>query len=268
MLPLPTIGYIRYTVGMTSQWAQRRKLYYALGVFAFFAVIFTPIIIIALHEDPTCFDGKQNQGETAIDRGGPCQLLDTSTLRPYSVLWARAFKTRQGLYDAVAYVENSNVGAGVYEVPYQFKLYDSENILVAERYGIGSILPGGVFPVYESAIDTGTRTPTRAFFTFLDTQDWERMQNPATSISVSNVSLREGGQYVDAQAYNASTVSFKDVVFVAVAFDSAGNAITSAKTFVEKMLPNARVSVVFAWPESLSGSPAKIEVTPLVDPRH
>ncbi len=264
---LPSTYYILYTVYMTYTWAQRRQLYYALGVLAFFAAIFVPIIFVSLHEAPTCFDGVQNQDETDIDRGGPCMLLDERTLRPYSVLWARAFQTRAGLYDAVAYIENTNVGAGMYEIPYQFKLYDDNNVLVTERYGVGYVVPGGVFAVYESAIDTGNRVPVRTFFTFINTAQWERMQNPVAGIAVRDISMRDDMRYVTATARNTAVTPFTDIDFVAVAFDANGNAISSAKTFVEQLLPGSDTDVVFAFPTTLTQTPAKIDVMPLAQPK-
>src|SRR5262245_56248218 len=125
-------------------WAMRRRVLYVIGVVIFFAVLIGVPVAIALHKAPTCFDGVQNQGETSIDLGGPCTLLDPSAITPTAVMWARAFKLRDGMYDAVAYIQNPNSAAGVGSVKYHMALYDSENVLVAERFGDTPIMPGGI----------------------------------------------------------------------------------------------------------------------------
>src|SRR3989344_828026 len=138
-------------------WASRRRTVYLLGIFLFFAVVLGIPTAIWLYEPPTCFDGTQNQGETALDKGGPCVLLDERTLSPSAILWSRAFSVRTGSYNALAYIENPNRDAGVRLVAYRFGLYDEKNVLVAERDGRTFVMPGGITPVFEGAIDTGNR---------------------------------------------------------------------------------------------------------------
>ncbi len=58
-------------------WASRRRTTYLTGVILFFVVIIGgPVAYLILSVAPTCTDGTQNGGETGIDIGGPCPLLD------------------------------------------------------------------------------------------------------------------------------------------------------------------------------------------------
>lgn len=251
-----------------SDWARKRQLMYGSGVILFFVAIFAPIVFVSVYEPPSCFDGKLNQGETAIDRGGPCQLLDERTLQPHAVLWARSFAVRDGFYNAVAYIENPNQEAGVYDAAYQFKLYDERNILIAERFGRVPIFPGKVFPIFESRIDTGNRVPVRTFFSFVNEFVWERMQDPTLGITILNEKLSDTDTTprIDAVVRNNTVVPREDVVIIATVFDPAGNAIASSRTFVERIEPNETLPIAFTWPHRFSSSVARIDIVPLALP--
>src|SRR3989344_2514809 len=135
-------------------WASRRRTKYLTAVILFFIVVVGgPIAYTILSIEPTCFDGKQNQGETVPDKSGPCSILDERYITPYAVMWARSFEVRSGSYTAVAYIGNPNPEAGVALAHYRFGLYDSQNILIAERVGATFIMPGGITPVLEGGID-------------------------------------------------------------------------------------------------------------------
>src|ERR1700744_73511 len=130
-------------------WATRRRIAYLTGVFIFFAIVIGgPLAYHFLTIPATCHDGIQNQGETAIDEGGPCLLLNPAQLQPEGVLWARTFIVRSGVADAVAYVDNPNQGAGVMQASYELELYDAQNSLVSDLTGETFIMPGGVTPVF------------------------------------------------------------------------------------------------------------------------
>ena len=216
----------------------------------------------------TCTDGIQNQGETAIDRGGPCPLLDAATLTPTAVLWTRAFHVRDGTYSAVAYIENPNPAAGVASVPYDFKLYDADNILVAERTGTTFIMPGGVTPVFEGGIDTGNRLAARAYFEFTAAPQWQQMCNPAAAIAIDGRNTADLATVprVTAQATNAAVSALLDLSFVAVVFDGAGNAFAASATHMPRLGAGESQPLVFTWPDPFTYAPARVDILPMVAP--
>src|ERR1700683_2811708 len=132
---------------MSMSWAGRRKFLYITGIALFFAVIIgVPLAYKIATIPPSCqppFLADQGPGSVP---GGPCLILNDSYLQPSAVLWARAFQVRDGSYNAVAYIQNPNANAGVISANYQFSLYDSENVLIAERSGTTYIMPGGITP--------------------------------------------------------------------------------------------------------------------------
>ncbi len=208
-------------------WASRRRTTYLSSVILFFVLIIgVPLAYHFLSIAPTCFDGKQNGGETDVDRGGPCGLLDTRYVQEAAILWARSFKVRDGSYTAVASVQNSNTDAGVVDAHYKFSLYDAQNILVAERDGETFIMPGAVTPILESRIDTGNRAVAHTYFEFTTSLVWERMSNTATALSIDGKQLSQTDTVptLSAQAHNISVADVLNPGFVAIIYDGNGNA--------------------------------------------
>lgn len=249
-------------------WASRRRWLYAGGVFLFFAIVVGIPMTIWIYEPPSCSDGKQNQEETAIDKGGPCPLLDERILSPSSTLWARAFSVRGGLYSAVAYIENPNEGAGVRAVNYRFGLYDERNVLVAERRGKTFIIPGGITPVFEGAIGTGHRSVARTYFEFTSRTVWERLENAASVLSVNNKNVTDvdSTPRLTARVKNTSVAAVLDPSFVAVVFDPAGNAFVASATTLPRLAPNEEKEIVFTWPDPFPATVGRIDILPLLPP--
>lgn len=249
-------------------WASRRRTFYLSGVILFFALIAGIPFVIWWYEPATCFDGKQNQGETVVDRGGPCQLLDERALIPQAIQWARSFAVRDGSWSAVAYIENPNESGGVFLVPYRFKLYDDRNIIVAERLGSTYIMPNSITPVYEGGIDTGNRRVARTYFEFAAPLVWERAVDSAGVIEITGKTLSNErvSPRVAAFAENTSVVEAEDVEFVSVLFDPEGNAVAASRTVLPVMRPGEKQEIVFTWPEAFVGPLGRIDILPVREP--
>src|ERR1700722_5783343 len=109
---------------MALPWRLRRwALYGGSAAFVVLLIALWFIWRLFFSTPPSCFDGKQNGGETGIDCGGPCALLCASQAYAPIVLWARAFPTSQQRHPAGVYVENNNAGAGARQVHYSFQLF-------------------------------------------------------------------------------------------------------------------------------------------------
>ena len=260
----------RYTIQHMSQsdWAKQRQMLYGAGVVLFFVLLIAPFVFYAMYDPASCFDGKLNQDETAIDRGGPCQLLDENFVQPHAVLWSRSFPVREGFYNAVAYIENPNQEGGIYDVAYQFKLYDDRNILIAERYGRTPVFPGNVFPIFESGIDTGNRVPVRTFFSFVEPLVWERMTDPTLGIVVQNERLSDldTAPRLEASVHNNTVLPQEDLVIVATLFGVAGNAIASSRTIIDNIEPGQETAIAFTWPRPFTDDVARVDIVPLALP--
>lgn len=249
-------------------WASRRRTIYIGSIALFFGIVLGIPFVIWLKEPPTCFDGTQNQEETAVDKGGPCTLLDERTLLPYAVLWSRAFPVRSGGYNAVAYVENPNAEAAARDVAYRFRFYDNQGVLVAERSGATPIMPGGITPVLAGGIATGNRTITRTFFEFLTEPVWERAKDPAEDLAFSDrvVSTTNSTPRLTSRVKNTSVNVITDPAFVAVVFNTAGNAFVASGTTLPRLEGGEEGTIVFTWFEPFSQAVGRIDILPVLEP--
>lgn len=247
----------------------RRRFLYITGIILFFLVtIGGPIAYKILQIPPTCFDDIQNQGESKVDHGGPCVLLDPRTLLPSATLWARSFRVRDGSYNAIAYVENPNNDAGVESIAYRMGLYDSENVLIAEREGQTPIMPGTITPVFESGIDTGYRIVARTRFTLDGVPAWKNVTNDARFIRLNNIQLlvSEASARATATVRNEGVVAIYNVAFVAVVFDATGEALATSQTILRSIEAGASQDIVFTWPSSFPTA-TRVSLLPIIAPR-
>ena len=250
-------------------WASRRRFIYLTGTTLFFLIVLGgPLAWWYLTIPATCTDGITNHGETSIDKGGPCPILDERVLQPEAALWSRSFRVRDGTFTAIAYVQNPNDGAGVSTAHYRFGLYDDRNILVAEREGDTYIMPGAVTPVLESRIDTGNRIVARTYFEFTDPLIWRRFSNTAASIQINSKELSDtkSAPRLSATAQNTSVAEIFDIRFIASIFDPAGNAFAVSGTALPKLAPGETAQIIFTWPDAFSVQTGRVDIVPLASP--
>lgn len=250
-------------------WASRRKTAYASGVFLFFATLIgVPLAYWYFSIPPTCTDGKRNQGETSADRGGPCLLLDDDALTPPGLLWARSFRVRDGAYSAVAYMQNPNSDAGVRSVRYKFTFYDERNVLVTEREGTTFIMPGGVTPIFEGNIDAGSRIIAHTYFEFVQSPRWERLADAAYVINIDGTAIADERTIprLTTTVTNTSVREVRDIEFVAIVSDPAGNAFAASQTALPILYPGQSQELTFTWPTPFHITVGRITVHALVAP--
>ncbi len=250
-------------------WATRKRATYGFGVFLFFLItVGGPIAYWFITIPPTCTDGKQNQGESSPDRGGPCLLLDDFALAPAPILWSRSFPVRDGSFNSVAYIQNENVQAGVRSVSYRFALYDTDNVLVAEREGSTFIMPGAITPVFESGIQTGNRIAVRTYFIFTENPVWERMEDRSRIVVINDKAMADTATAprLGATAFNSSVLDMTDLLFIATIFDQAGNAFATSQTKIPKLRGGEKQDITFTWPEPFTVTVGRVDIIPLVEP--
>ena len=239
-------------------WSGRRRFSYATGVIIFLLFVVGVPLFLYFYEGPSCFDGDHNGDELGVDCGGSCQLLCEFQTDDPTILWSRSFEVTPNNYSAVAYVENPNPKAAVDNINYIFRLFDEDNILVAERTGSTFLLPGRVTPIFEADLFTGNRVPVRTFFEFNEDPVWYVAEDNLSLLSVQDrvLSNPETNPRLDATLENTSVEEFKDVEVVAVVFGTDGNAVATSKTFFELIEKRMVHDLIFTWP---TGFPKRVE---------
>lgn len=254
---------------MALDWSQKRKLYYGIAwSLIFVAIVGAFAVSYYVNREETCFDVRQNQDEEGVDCGGVCQIVCKESIKPPILLWSRAFPVSGGVYNAVAYVENENTDLGVEEGLYSFRLYDANNIIIAERKGRTFIGPGERLAIFEPRISTGERTPRRAFFEFLSFSEWkrtDRVQKPPIFVRDQKLSNDESNTRLFARIQNGTIVNIADIDAVAILYGRDGNALAVSATKVDLLPSEGSREIVFTWPKLSLDDIVNTEVIPRID---
>lgn len=240
-------------------WAEKRRatIVSILIVGLFLFLVFSWRIIFYTHA--TCTDSVQNNGERGIDCGGSCVRLCAGEALTPIVHFTRAVETDKGVWGAVAYLENRTKGAGARSAPYVIKLYDVRNLLVAERHGVASVPSETTFAIFEGALMTGDRVPSRATFEFSAPLVFERVSS-MPALRQSNQRFESGTvSRFDVMLANPSLTSLSHISVTVLLFDQDGNVFAASETEVPSLSPLGSVPLSFTWPRALA-TPARIEL--------
>lgn len=235
-------------------------MYISIVMAFFFFIIALPTFLIT-YKAPSCTDHKQNQDEQGVDCGGPCSILCKASATDLLVHWQRAFKVKDGVYNVLAYVENSNLDSGIESISYHFKLYDSENILIAERTGKTFVPAKKIFGIFEGNILTGTRIPTKATFEFTQTP-WIKESPNDLSVAISQqvLSADQDNPRLTATFDNLGINPLYNIEVVAIVYDEDDNAVAASRTIVDQAVKGQSVPLIFTWPTRFANNAVRSEI--------
>ena len=251
-----------------ATWSQKQQFKYLAGfVLALVLLVGVPVYIVT-YDAPTCFDGVRNGDEQDVDCGGVCEAVCSFETLPAQVLWSRSFKVTNGVYNSVALIENPNVQAEAFGVPYTFKLRDAETILVAERKGRVYIPPQSVVPVFEASIVTGEAVPTRTTLTFAQAPDWQDAPERERPFRIEDrrVDETDTDTRLHARFVNTTLDTLSDVRVVALLFGEDGNVRAASQAFVERVDGNKDQIIIFTWPGRFADEIVRSDIYPIIIP--
>ncbi len=248
-------------------WAGKRKLIISLILIIIVMILVGVPGYFKYYEAPSCQDKKQNQNEEGVDCGGVCGNLCQALVANPIILWQRAFRVVDGFYNVVVYIQNPNVSAGARNVQYVIRLYDKDNVQIAERKGSGDILPNAISPFFESNISTGKTIPTRTTIEFLTVPFWENeVSFPDIRVISKELSREDSQPRLTTKVRNASYFGVDDIALVAILYDTDGNAIGASRSVLDHLEKGEEEDVIFTWPQPFSKAISEKEVFPVVAP--
>jgi len=250
-------------------WASSRQSKYILGILVFVGIIFLIILWPTITKAPTCSDGKQNGAETGVDCGGSCQRVCSSEASEPIILWSRGFNITGGSYNLVAMVENQNKDAAVEEASYEFKIYDSNNLLIGRRDGMTFIPPNQQFAVFEPRFDAGKAQVKSVSFEFTSPFVWVKKAPTLQTLPISVdhiVFSTMPTPTLTAQVNNNSIYTLPEFDVIAILYDADHNAINVSKTHSDGLASNSNAPLLFTWPNLLSASPVTQDILVQIDP--
>lgn len=234
------------------QWRTKRKLTYTIIALSPLLVIAGIIYVATFFPNPTCSDGIQNQGEEGVDCGGVCDRLCQAAVPSLDTVWDRAFLVSDSVYNLAAYIENPNRNLVARDVPYRFRVFDRNNILITERYGQMDILPQSAMVGLEAGVDTNGREISRVDFTFTEQPFWEEHAIDEVRFDTSNRDFDASGSTprLSVDVTNVNTRPLRNIRLAALVLDSNGQAVHVSQTLVGELGVQETDSVVFTWRES------------------
>ncbi len=251
-------------------WAARRQAQYLLGLFGFIALVAFIIVYPMLTKPATCSDGKRNGGESGIDCGGSCQRICNSDVSEPIILWKRAFPVSNSNYNLVAYIENHNKAAAVAVASYEFRIYDTNNLLIGRRQGTTFIPPNQQFAVFEPRFDAGKSEVRSILFEFTSPFIWVKMEPKLQTfpINVDNIVYGDDktAPTMTARIKNESVYDLPAFDVMAILYDTEHNAINVSKTHKDGLESNTNAPLLFTWPLPFSTDPVTQDVLPQINP--
>lgn len=244
---------------------------YLGGLFSVIAIIVLIIIWPIITRKPTCFDGKRNGGENGVDCGGVCQKICNADTTEPVILWHRAFPVTGNIYNLVAFVENRNKAAAVVQVDYEFRIYDTRNILIGRRQGKTFIPPNQQFAVFEPRFDGGASEIRSVSFEFTSPFVWIKKEPTIQTlpIQIDNIVYDEGVKLtpsLTAIVRNDSIYDLPEFDVIAILYDENHNAINASKTHKDSLPSNQNSPLLFTWPQTLSSNPVTKDLILMVNP--
>ena len=131
-----------------------KQIIYGAGYLLFFSLIIFGIYYIWFKPAATCFDNKQNQGETGVDCGGPCRPCEIKTLSPVQTSWVKYFpagdlagkQVSSGASQTIlaAEIKNPNPEWGAAPLSYLFEIYGADGKKIKDLNGKTFIYSGEI----------------------------------------------------------------------------------------------------------------------------
>lgn len=217
------------------------------GIF-YLAVIFGIGYLIyeaVLRGPATCFDNRQNQGETGVDCGGPCLDCGLKNLEPIRVSPVSIFSIG-GRLSVLFELQNPNVRFGANEFAYTIKFFGAGNTLASSLTRNSFIYPGEIKYIVEAGLDIDPSGVSRAeaelanFF-------WKPLQEfslPKTQARDLKTELDQEGNKatISGVIVNQNSFHLSRVVANAIILNSFGARIGVSKTLIEDIAPFAEKS--------------------------
>lgn len=249
-------------------WASMRRFVYGLGVLLFFSALVAPFVYMYVTRPATCGDGIKNQGETAIDKGGPCTIRDEAELKPVTVRFASAFPVAPGVYSAVGYIENPNKEVGTQYARYRFSLFNAEGIQIGERDGSVFIPPQTTLPVFEALIKTGNQVVARTTLVFEPVTDWVYMREYVSDLRAANIkrSDLQREPRITADIYNDGLEYVRNIPVVVTVYDETGTVRAASRTTIDAIAKGTSKRATFTWPNPFAFLVSRIDVVPIALP--
>lgn len=223
-----------------------KQIFYASGYLFFIFLIITGVYFIWLKPAPTCFDGRQNQGETGADCGGPCAPCEIQTLNPFQASWLKHFSAgnheqQQAVYLAgksiiAAEIKNPNSNYGADNFSYTFDIYNSFGEKIYTLTKNSFIYAGAIKYFVEAGIDINPENIDKIEISFSDVNWKSRSEFQKPEIQTREVKTESDKQInVSGLIINNNAFELSKISIISFLFNKNGVRISASKTELDNI---------------------------------
>ncbi len=234
------------------EWAQKRKIISVLAFAGIVVLLAAYPVYILVKKEPTCFDKKQNGTEGGVDCGGGCALVCASEVKAPRVVWAKAFSLGGNNYDLGAYVENANTNAGLKNMRYTIRVFDSNGQVLAEKKGGAELAPSATVLLFETGVAfSGNPSRVEVAVDAEDITKWTKASVASSVVLIKNQSLVNTDTKPRFDAVLVNTDPIEDVenlTLGAIIYDTASNPVAVSRTYINLIQKSGEQNVFFTWP--------------------
>jgi hypothetical protein len=235
-----------------------KKFLYGLFFSLVFALILIALFNVLFKEAPSCFDGRQNQGETDVDCGGPCLPCALKNIEPLRVSTPEILSLASGRTVILADVENPNSEYGASKFTYVIQVFNRAGRILETIRGSDSIYNSEKRRIFEVLASSPKNNIDGAQIK-IENPEWRPIAEiirptlslrgtPATEISTSTIRVR-------GTVANISSLGAKKVKIIAILREEFGRNIFASQTVLEELpaFSEAPFTVIFPFDNDLAG---------------
>ncbi len=206
---------------------------------------------------PTCSDGKLNQGEEKVDCGGPCQKYEEiPKIENAQILEKSLIPAGSNRYDALVKIKNPNSLFGIENLGYTFNFLDASGKVIGQREGTSFLLPAETKYIFVFNLDLAEKPDSVDFriksYRWQKFSDYEEPNIASYQKEFSFISGGPGFAQLKLKIQNKSGYDFKKITTKAVLRDRQGSPVAINETNNNDVRINEEREVNFQWSEPFS----------------
>lgn len=253
-----------------------KQFLYATFYLVLWILFFGAIYGLFFRPVASCFDGKQDQGETGVDCGGPCATACTMGVQPPAVLGVNVFATSPTTETFLAQIANTNANLAAQYFEFSFELVNASGTVLQSFPGASFLYNNEVKYVALVNQPVGSTTAASdASATWIlaiptSTTEWVASSSfgPAPLLTVENVATvvssstagATGSVLATGEVANSDTITFTNIFVIAVFKDANGNPIAASQTEIDSVAPDQTEPFSVSYPAIAGINTAATEV--------
>ncbi len=211
----------------------QRKIFYGAGYLLLFT-LFGVLVYSATRQEPSCFDGVQNQEEEGIDCGGPCDEDCALRFLEAPRITDTKFVVVDGFIVVVGELYNPNEAYGARLIDYTISVSSADGRVRYSTSGTTFLYGGERKLIIEAIPEANVGVFERVEIT-IENPLWERIgafSEPRLTLLVESVVYNEseGGLRIHGRIRNEEARRASVVNIAAVLYDKNGRLAGASKT--------------------------------------